>query len=97
MKTKVTDFDHKTCELLEPIEIFFYIHTQTGGNPCQTGCTWFEGGTCPGYKRLENKSLSNETPRVSAKTNACIAKELHCSKRQVATMRKNGTLPENYR
>jgi len=94
MKTKVTDFNEKTCELFHPYYIFRVIHEQTNGDPCTTGCVYFDEGGCSGYKNL--KKASNPALPIYM-TNAEIAAEMNCTPRQVSKMRKTGTLPNKYK
>ena len=113
MKSLVSDFNEKNCKLFFPFEIFKAIHAGSAGDPCHNGCIFFDCKECFGFESfkprasaLKSVSKSNQDQpiihnhhHVSFKSNAEIAKEIGggCSKRKVANMRKNGTLPEGYK
>jgi len=94
MKTKVTDFNETTCELFHPYPIFRAIHEQTKGDPCTTGCAYFDDGNCPGCKNLKTIPAPILPTYM---TNAEIAAEMCRTPRQVSKMRKLGTLPDKYK
>lgn len=94
MKTSIHDFDEQTCQLFNPLQMFVYIHHATKGDPCTTGCAWYQDGECPGYKKLHDRPAKIIKSHLI--TNSEIAKQLNCSKRKVAKTRKAGTLPEKY-
>lgn len=94
MKTSIHNFNEQTCKLFKPIQVFIHIYHITNGDPCTTGCVYYQNGKCPGYKQLNNNHEKIiKTPLI---TNAEIAVELCCSKRKVSKMRKNGELPKIY-
>lgn len=94
MKTNVHDFDKQTCSLFNPFQMFAQIHKKTNGDPCTTGCAWYQGGNCQGYKNLTKEKAKIVKSNLS--TNAEIAEKLKCSPRQVSKMRKTGELPDKY-
>ena len=87
-KFKIEDFDPVCCELATPWPVFVGLYYATGCDPCRTGCSCFNGGKCPGYLTLVRDNVNQKKKR----TNADIAEELNCSKRQVAKMRKAGLI-----
>ena len=89
----IEDFDPVHCSLAANWHIFKALYDVTSGDPCRTGCAWYQGGKCPEFQRLTNIKTKPKTPTW---TNAEIAKELNCSTRAVAKKRKAGTLPEKY-
>jgi len=81
------------CQQQDKPELAIGLFQLTVGDPCTTGCAWFWGGNCPGYKKLiQNTNTPKENPFV--KTNQQIADKLNISKRQVAKLRKTGELSE---
>ena len=103
MKFRIEDFDKRFCMQMDSPQVFVWLHHSTGGNPCETGCAWYDGGTCPGYKRLTRAEPSAKTERLyrniqsakfSPKTNKQIADEYGITKRQVSKLRKSGELAE---
>jgi hypothetical protein len=48
----IDEFLLTDCRLLKPLPIFIGIYTATSGDPCTTGCAYFEGGNCPDYRKL---------------------------------------------
>ena len=95
MKTMLSDYDSESCKLRTPFPLFIMIHNKTNGDPCTTGCAWFDNGNCEGYKNLQYR-IEPEIVKKSILTNKEIAKDLGCSKREVSRMRKNGILQEKY-
>ena len=92
-KFKIEDFDPAYCELATPWLVFVGLYYATEGDPCRTGCACFNGGKCPGYLMLARDNVDPKKKK-RMRTNADIADELHCSKRQVAKMRKAGLIDE---
>jgi len=90
MRTQASEYNENNCELFNPPQIFYAIHAGTGGDPCHTGCVYFEHEECKGI------SKPAKVKKTNPKTNAEIGSEIHESPRQVAKMRKNGTLPKGY-
>jgi len=83
------------CHLAKnSIEIFMGLHEATNGDPCTTGCTWFDGGKCQEYQRVTNLSAhaGQRRTEITHKTNQEIANELGISKRQVSKLRKQAKL-----
>ena len=77
------------CELCSPsLEMFILVYAATGGNPCN-GCNC--KGTCKAWS-LINHPAAKLHPTKKVETNADIAERLNISKRQVAKMRREGTL-----
>ena len=93
MKTKVQDFNELTCKLCKPINTLIGLHNITNGDPCTTGCSYFNNGKCKGYINLSNTVKGIKSHRM---TNSEIGIELNCSKRQISKMKKEGTLPDKY-
>ena len=52
MTHTIAEFLETDCQLLKPIAIFAGIHQATGGDPCTTGCAYFNGGKCSAYRKL---------------------------------------------
>jgi len=46
------DFLETSCQLAKPFDIFLGLFQATGGNPCTTGCAYFERGKCEAYRQL---------------------------------------------
>ena len=40
------------CELATPFILFVMIHQKTRGDPCTTGCAYYENGKCAAYRKL---------------------------------------------
>lgn len=89
---KLEDFD-SDCEISQPSHIFYALFYMTGGNICLSGCGFYNNGQCPCYKKL----FKVKGPKLFVMTNKYIAELLNCSKREVSRMRKNGTLPDEYK
>lgn len=100
MKFKLEDFDEGLCGQMDNIRLFHGLWSHTSGNPCETGCPYFDRGACPAYKKLIHKQVDDKKPNPFQKTNQQIADELkRCglssiSKRQVSKLRKSGELAE---
>ena len=63
--------EREDCQLANPRDLFIAIHYATGGDPCTTGCAYFEGGKCHAYVALTRKltiltSPIGETVREAA-------------------------------
>ena len=103
MKFKLENFDEGLCGQMDNIKLFHGLWSHTSGNPCETGCAWFNRGNCAGYKKLIHKEADNKKPNPFLKTNQQIADELKTcgdrrysdmTKRQVSKLRKSGELAE---
>ncbi len=104
MKFNLIDFvrlDNGLCKQQEKAELADALFIATNGNPCETGCGWFDRGNCQGYKRLLNLAgTGTNKPKNMAtgyhidipKTNQQLADELKINKRQVSKLRKTGEL-----
>lgn len=46
------EFDDAGCELAKSPLIFLGLHKVTRGDPCTTGCAYFNSGKCPAYLKL---------------------------------------------
>lgn len=103
MKASYHDFIGSDCKLMksmmkQPIMSFMDIYNATSGDPCTTGCAWYDSGKCKTYKSLcLNQRKDPGVAKASTFTNSYIAKKLGISKRQVSKMRKDGSLPEKYK
>lgn len=51
MKT-VEEFAAAGCQLSTRVVIFRAIHVRTQGDPCKTGCAYYERGRCPAFRVL---------------------------------------------
>jgi len=81
------------CEQMDRPDIMEGLIQATHGNPCVTGCPYFDEGGCLGYKQLiQVKRSKSITPGNNRRTNKQIATELGVSKRQVSKMRKAGEI-----
>jgi len=100
MKFIIDDFDSSLCRQMDHRAMFHGLWSHTSGNPCETGCAWFNNGNCAGYKKLIHKKADDKKSLFSKKTNQQIADELMAcgvssmSKRQVSKLRKSGELAE---
>jgi len=103
MKFNLEDFNAMLCRQMDNMKIFHGLWAHTLGNPCETGCGWFNGGACGGYKLLLQKQKGEKMLNPSVKTNQQIADELKAccdrrysdiTKRQVSKLRKSGELAE---
>ena len=52
MKHTVEQFLGTDCQLLKPFDMFMALHQATLGDPCTTGCSYFNGGKCEAYRKL---------------------------------------------
>lgn len=88
-----SDFRNGDCKQFDlDSEFFFGLWRATNEDPCTTGCAYYDGGSCPGYKRIDR---GKPKPKPMFKlTNVECAKKLSVSKRQISKMRKAGTLEE---
>ena len=91
----------KTCRCRQELGLhrFIEVAVLSKGEPCISGCYFFNKGTCDGYLQLR-KAQEDLIPRTKKKplfTNAQIASELGISKRQVAKMRKENKLPDKFK
>lgn len=94
---ELTNFDDR-CELRKNNEaIFVGIFNETGGAPCK-GCGYESSCTLRKEIGKTKKKLKfNDEPVKVKLTNAQIASKMdNITKRQVAKMRKAGTLPAEY-
>ncbi len=96
MKFNFSDFRHVDCsQFQDNAEMFFALWEATYHNPCE-GCFLNSGDIvkkCKGYTKLVNKTKHLEKSEIRpGPTNAVIASKLGISKRQVAKLRKNGSL-----
>lgn len=72
MRHEVAEFLKTDCQLLQPMVMFLGIHAATNGDPCTTGCAYFNGGKCPAYRKLtipakvEAQQEPQETVRETA-------------------------------
>jgi len=48
----VGQFIEAGCQWTKSLAVFNYIHASTSGNPCQTGCAYYEGGKCEAFRQL---------------------------------------------
>jgi len=71
-------------------EIMEKLVFQTNGDVCKTGCPWYRGAKCAGYKQLRLLKKNKRPP--GGTTNSAISQKLGVSKRQVAKLRKQGLL-----
>ena len=79
------------CELCEPtIMVFLAVYHLTNGDPCKD-C--YSKNTCKTFKLINHPS-SRSHPKRRVETNADVACRMGVSKRQVAKMRREGTLEE---
>lgn len=85
----VTQFQKTDCQLLEPIHIFVGIYQATGGDPCTTGCAYFNGGACAAYRKLNIPSVS-AVQQASMETVRETAIRLGISISEVRRRRRNG-------
>lgn len=47
------EFLEADCQLARPrFDIFAAVYQQTGGDPCRTGCAFFESGKCEAFRKL---------------------------------------------
>lgn len=60
----VKQFMETDCQLLNPMHLFLGLHTATGGDPCTTGCTYFNGGKCPAYLALQPETVRGMARRL---------------------------------
>jgi len=86
------------------VAVFSGLMNATGGDPCKTGCAWYNGGKCKTFRELRVVPGAKLAAKVRSrgvdlgKTNAELAAELsrarreEVTKRQVAKMRRDGTL-----
>lgn len=51
------------CQLAAPAPVFIGIWHATGGDPCTTGCAYFEGGKCPAYRALTKPAVVADSPK----------------------------------
>lgn len=93
------------CQLIRPQLVFIAIYRETNGDPCTTGCAYYERGTCPAYikhysdkrkKKLAQEKKSATLPPGTrdhpGKTVAEIAKILGISKNEVRRRKASGKL-----
>jgi len=72
VRHEIADFLKTDCQLLKPIELFIGLHGATNGDPCTTGCAYFNGGKCAAYRKLtipakvEAQQEPQETVRETA-------------------------------
>ena len=51
------------CRLLDPLPLFIGIHQATNGDPCTTGCAYFDGGKCSAYTALTKPAATPTSPQ----------------------------------
>lgn len=75
MKTFLaTDYLKAGCHFANEAPLpFMGVHQATAGRVCDTGCSWYEGGKCAGYRALtatpkgqEVRAEAGETVRQEA-------------------------------
>lgn len=52
MRHEASKFMETDCKLLRPMTMFLLLHKATNGDPCTTGCAYYDGGRCPDYRKL---------------------------------------------
>ena len=55
--------EREDCRLVNPEQMFIAIYQATRGDPCTTGCAYFEGGECPAYLALTKKPVVPSSPQ----------------------------------
>lgn len=62
----ILQFMETDCQLLKPIQLFIGLHAATNGDPCTTGCAYFNGGKCAAYRTLN--TVAKATPEQHTET-----------------------------
>lgn len=62
----IDEYKRAGCEQMTGIMIA--VHTETGGRVCDTGCSTFEDGSCPAYKKLIHKLQSTSKVAIDVET-----------------------------
>lgn len=55
MITLMQFMDADRCRLTNTPALFAGLYQSTNGDPCTTGCAYFQGGRCPAYLALTGK------------------------------------------
>ena len=71
-------------------QLFGFLYAQTGGDPCRTGCAWFDG--CEYAKALFPAGVRPQRTEPQGPTNRELADKLGVSKRAVSKLRTLGRL-----
>ena len=64
--------EREDCQLTTPRGLFIGIYQATNGNPCTTGCAYFEGGKCPAYVALTRKPVIPSSPQGETVREAAV-------------------------
>jgi hypothetical protein len=60
---EVQDFLEADCKLARPrTDIFIAVFNRTGGNPCQTGCAFYEDGQCLAFRKVFSEDPAAKRP-----------------------------------
>ena len=101
MNFTITDYETELCELYKtvgppPGAVMIGYLFGRNMDPCTTGCAWYEGGKCPGFKMLEKRRAAHQdnVKRITSvePTNAELAQKMGITKRQVSKLKKEGKL-----
>lgn len=76
------------CQLAKPVAMFYGLYLVTGGDPCTTGCAYFNGGKCPAYLALTKPSVTATSPQGETVREA--AARLGLSISEIRRKRKQG-------
>ena len=66
----VTKFTEAGCILTETINLFLSLYAVTDGDPCTTGCAYYEGGKCPAYRSMigaPQKKAAQQEPQETVR------------------------------
>lgn len=81
------------CQLAEPAIVFYGIHNATAGDPCKTGCAYFNDGKCPAYRKHHTDFKKPDgSPKAPEKTIKQWATELGISVSEVRRRKANNAL-----
>lgn len=72
MRHEISEFMTTDCKLLTPLPLFLGLHQATNGDPCTTGCAYFNGGKCPAYRKLTipSKPEAQQEPQETVRETA---------------------------
>lgn len=55
------------CQLAEPQAMFMELIIVTSGDPCRTGCAYFDAGHCPAYQKHHEYPKEGRRREAAAK------------------------------
>ena len=85
-----TKFVEAGCALAKPIGLFLGLFAATNGDPCTTGCAYYQGGKCPAYRAMKDAPQKKAAQQEPQETVREMAQRLGISISEVRRRRRRG-------